>query len=116
MSTQLQFPTPVDGVVDPAAGEDAKVRGMGLAEAATPVPWADACDVAIAVMAATGRVFQAADLIAEQLVGEPARPNQWGPRFAYAAAHGVIEAVGAAQSKRATVHRSLCRTWRGRTT
>lgn len=99
--------------IDAAAGERAKAAGMSEADGATPVPWKDACDAAIEEMARRGVVFQAADLIAEELVDEPLLPSQWGPRFATAARRGVIEPVAAARSKRATVHRSLCMTWRG---
>lgn len=113
MTEQLQFSEPVEGVVDPAAGETAKTDGMALAEANTTPKWADACAAAIEVMARRGGVFQAADLIAEGLVDEPDSPNRWGPAFLRAAAAGVIEACGYAKSKRATVHSSICRTWQG---
>jgi hypothetical protein len=99
VSEQLQFPEPVQGAIDPAAGETAKADGMALATAQ--------------LMARRGTVFQAADLIAEGLVDEPDSPNRWGPAFLRAAAAGVIEAVGYAKSKRATVHSSICRTWQG---
>jgi hypothetical protein len=99
--------------IDPAAGQAAKAVGMSEADGSTPQDWRDACDDAIATMAARGVVFQAADLIEQNLVWEPAHPNQWGPRFSTAARHGVIEPVNAAPSKRATVHSSLCRTWIG---
>lgn len=99
--------------INPAAGQAAKTVGMSEADGATAQDWRDACDDAIAEMAARGIEFQAADLIEQNLVGEPAHPNQWGPRFATAARHGVIEPVNAVPSKRATVHASLCRTWRG---
>ncbi|MFD0256470.1 hypothetical protein ACFVGX_36825 [Streptomyces sp. NPDC127113] len=113
MSEQLQFPEPVHGVVDPAAGETAKADGMALAAANTAIEWADACAAAIELMARRGTVFQAADLIAEGLVDEPDSPARWGPAFLRASRAGVIEAAGVAQSKRATVHRSLCRAWQG---
>lgn len=112
-ATQLQFPEPVHGVVNPAAGERAKEAGMAAAEAATDVSWADACDRAIQTMAARGVPFQASDLIAQGLVNEPEHPAQWGPRFGAAARRGVIRDAGAVPSKRATVHRSLCRQWIG---
>lgn len=112
MSGQLQFPEPVQGVINPAAGEAAKADGMRRIGKLDP-EWAARCDAAIRVMARRGTVFQAADLIAEQLVDEPPHPNCWGGRFAAAEHAGVIEAAGVAQSKRATVHRSLCRTWQG---
>lgn len=113
MSQQLQFPEAAQGTVDPAAGEAAKADGMALAQANTPIEWADACAAAIEVMARRGVEFQAADLIAEGLVDEPDSPNRWGPAFLRASSAGVIEACGYAKSKRATVHSSICRTWTG---
>ncbi|WHM32413.1 hypothetical protein OH540_21150 [Streptomyces sp. BPPL-273] len=110
---QLQFPEAVHGVVDPAAGETAKADGMALAAANTTIEWADACAAAIELMARRGTVFQAADLIVEGLVDEPDSPARWGPAFLRASRAGVIEAAGVTQSKRATVHRSLCRAWQG---
>ncbi|MFP3986939.1 hypothetical protein U9R90_05430 [Streptomyces sp. E11-3] len=113
MSQQLQFPEPVPGTINPAAAARAKTAGMARAAAATRPDWATACRDAIQVMARRGVVFQAADLIAEGLIDEPEHPSQWGPAFGAAAKAGLIEAAGTAPSKRATVHRSLCRTWRG---
>lgn len=113
MTEQLQFTEPVQGSIDPAAGETAKADGMALAQANTPTDWAAACSAAIEQMARRGTEFQAADLIAEGLVDEPDSPNRWGPAFLRAAAAGVIEARGYAKSKRATVHSSICRTWQG---
>jgi hypothetical protein len=113
MTEQLQFSEPVEGVIDPAAGEAAKADGMALAQANTPTEWADECAAAIEEMARRGVEFQAADLIIEGLVDEPDSPNRWGPAFLRAAAAGVIEARGYAKSKRATVHSSICRTWQG---
>lgn len=112
MTGQLQIPEPVQGVIDEVAGETAKVDGVARVRQLDP-EWAAQCDDAIRTMASRGIVFQAADLIAEELVGEPPHPNCWGARFATAARAGVIEAADAAKSKRATVHRSLCRTWQG---
>jgi hypothetical protein len=40
-------------------------------------------------------------------------PEPLGAGVPAAARAGVIEAAGVAQSKRATVHRSLCRAWQG---
>lgn len=115
MTEQLQFSEPVEGAVNVAAGEAAKTNGMALAGANTTVEWADACADAIESMARRGSVFQAADLIAEGLVDEPDSPNRWGPAFLRASRAGVIEAAGVQQSRRATVHRSLCRAWQGTT-
>lgn len=111
---QLQLPAVVEGITDAATGERAKACGMARAAKATPPDWATACDAAIGILAARGVEFQAADLVAEGLVDEPEHPSQWGPRFQAAAHAGVIEAVGYARSKRATVRASVCRTWRGR--
>ncbi|MFR0351824.1 hypothetical protein [Streptomyces sediminimaris] len=113
---QLQFPEPVQGTVSPAAGETAKADGMAAARAHTSPEWADACAAAIELMARRGTVFQAADLIAEGLVDEPDSPNRWGPAFLRAARASVIEPAGVQQSRRATVHRSLCRAWQGTAT
>jgi hypothetical protein len=113
VTEQLQFSEPVEGAVDPAAGETAKSDGMALALANTPAEWADRCAAAIEEMARRGVEFQAADLIAEDLVDEPDSPNRWGPAFLRAAAAGVVEVRGYAKSKRATVHSSICRTWIG---
>lgn len=112
MTGQLQFPEPVHGTVNPAAGEAAKVAGMAKVSQLDP-QWVVDCDKAIRAMAGRGGVFQAADLIAEGLVSEPDSPNQWGPAFRRAALAGVIRPVGYAKSKRATVHSSICRTWTG---
>lgn len=110
---QLQIPTVIHGTVNPAAGEAAKQVGTARAEAATDVSWAAACDAAIETMARRGQPFQAADLIAEGLVDEPEHPSQWGARFGTAARRGIIRAAGAVPSKRATVHKSLCKQWIG---
>lgn len=112
MQLQLEMPA-VPGTVDPAAGERAKADGMALAAAVTEPSWADACQGAIRLMAARGVPFQAADMVAEGLVDEPASPSQWGPQFGIASRAGVVEHYGYAPSKRATVHRSICKTWIG---
>src|SRR5690606_28079037 len=81
-------PASVPSTVNPAAGEAAKQVGVAQAEAATAPDWAAACQAAIAVMAARGVVFQAADLIAEGLVDEPDHPSRWGAAFGRAARAG----------------------------
>jgi hypothetical protein len=112
MSGQLQIPTPVRHTINPARGEAAKTRGMKRAGQLDPT-WAADCDKAIAEMAARGVVFQAADLIAEKLVGEPPHPNCWGARFGKAARLGIIRHAYYGKSSRATVHRSICHHWIG---
>lgn len=113
MTQQLQFPVAIHGAINPAAGEAAKTEGMSLAQAATPIDWATACRNAIELMARRGAVFQAADLLAEGLIDEPEHPSQWGPAFGSAARDGVIRHADYAPSKRATVHKSICKTWIG---
>lgn len=112
--TQLQFPMePVQGTVSAAAGEAAKQDGIACATANTPPDWATACRSAIELMARRGTPFQAADLITEGLVDEPDHSARWGAAFQAAARAGVIEHAGVVPSRRATVHRSLCRQWVG---
>jgi hypothetical protein len=100
--------------IDLAAGERSKAVALAEVDGTTPDGWKARCDAAIEQLAATGQPFQAADLIEQGLVPEPALPAQWGPRFQAAARRGVIEPCGVARSKRATVRASLCLTWRGR--
>lgn len=116
MMTQLQFPEPTEGTVSAAAGETAKADGIARAAANTPSDWATACRAAIELMARRGTPFQAADLIAEGLVDEPDHTARWGAAFMAAAKAGVIEHAGVVPSRRATVHRSLCRQWIGTAT
>ncbi|MFE7954425.1 hypothetical protein [Streptomyces sp. NPDC057413] len=113
MTQQLQFPEPVEGVIDAAAGEAAKADGIARATANTTPEWADACRAAIETMARRGVPFQAADLVAEGLVDEPDHPARWGAAFNAAARAGVIEEAGFVRSKRATVHGSICKQWTG---
>lgn len=115
MTQQLQFPEPVHGAINPAAAARAKSAGMALAAQATRPDWGTACRNAIELMARRGIEFQAADLLAEGLVDEPEHPNQWGPAFGSAARDGVIRHADYAPSKRATVHKSICKTWIGTT-
>ncbi|ONK09494.1 hypothetical protein [Streptomyces sp. MP131-18] len=110
---QLQLPAVVQGAVNPAAGERAKQRGMARAQQRTAPSWAAACQAAIAIMAARGTPFQAADLVREGLVDEPADHHQWGPQLSIAARCGIIRAHGYAPSKRATTKASACRQWIG---
>ena len=113
MSAQLQFPEPVMGAVNPAAGEAAKQDGIARATQNTSPDWATACRNAIAEMARRGVPFQAADLIAEGLVDEPDSTARWGAAFHAAARAGVITEAGFVKSKRATVHGSICKQWIG---
>ncbi|GHH58009.1 hypothetical protein [Streptomyces candidus] len=111
MTTQLQISAPTPGTVNPAAGERAKRKGMAKVRQLDP-EWSARCDEKIAEFAARGVVFQAADLI-EAGLDEPPHPNCWGTRFAAAARAGIVRHAGYGQSKRATVHRSICHQWVG---
>jgi len=83
-----------------------------LAEVNVDPWWLDGALRAIETLAATGRTFQAYDLLALG-VAEPDRPAAWGAAFYAAKAKGLIESVGYAPSKRPTVRGSACREWRG---
>lgn len=116
MTGQLQFPEPVHGTINPAAGEAAKQAGIARANKTArqlDPEWCKKCDTAIETMAARGINFQAADLVAEELVGEPPHPNCWGGRFRAAATRGVIEHVGWDTSHRTTGNSSGLKVWRG---
>ncbi|MCK1813308.1 hypothetical protein MTQ13_03300 [Streptomyces sp. XM4011] len=110
---QTQLTAVIHGTTNPAAAQAAKTAGMAEADAHTGAGWAADCDNAIATMARRGLPFQAADLIEQGLVDEPDHPAQWGPRFGAAARAGTIRHHGYAPSKRATVHKSICKTWIG---
>jgi hypothetical protein len=88
------------------------MRGVEQAGANTDDWWRDCCDRGIAFLAASGVVFQAADLI-DLGVPEPSSANYWGARFQSAARAGVIEPAGYAPSKRRTVAGSIVHLWRG---
>jgi hypothetical protein len=111
MTSQLQFSAPAPGAINPDAGEQAKQQGMKRIGHLDP-EWAAECDKRIAEFAARGIVFQAADLVEDGLA-EPPHPNCWGPRFSKAANDAVIRFAGYGQSKRATVHKSICHQWIG---
>ncbi|MGW2837356.1 hypothetical protein ACWCWD_06545 [Streptomyces sp. NPDC001493] len=113
MTRQLQLSAPIQGAVDPAAGERAKDDGLAATRAATAPDWATACRTAIEELARRGEVFQAADLIAEGLVGEPDHPSRWGGALGSAARAGLIVEAGYVPSKRTTVRRSICKAWVG---
>lgn len=100
-------------ITDPADATAAQHDGMDQATEHTDTDWATQCQNAIALAASLHLPFQAADLVAAGLVGEPRHPNHWGPQFAAAHRAGVIEPAGVAKSKRTTVRNSLCRVWTG---
>ncbi|NJQ04244.1 hypothetical protein [Streptomyces lonarensis] len=102
-----------DGTVDLAAARAARDAALDNVADATPDDWATRCQQAIATLAATGRPFQAADLVEQQLVDEPADHHQWGAQLRAAARAGVILPAGYAPSRRATTRGSACRQWVG---
>lgn len=97
----------------PGAGTPGQIDGMDQAAEHTEGDWAADCQKAIRVAADLGLPFQAADLVAARLVGEPAHPNHWGPQFAAAHRAGLIQPAGAAKSKRPSTRNSLCLLWVG---
>ncbi|MGW7296140.1 hypothetical protein ACWGIB_27605 [Streptomyces xiamenensis] len=113
MTRQTQLTAVIHGTTNPTLAQAAKTAGMAEAADHTDTRWAADCDDAIATMARRGIPFQAADLIEQGLIGEPEHPAQWGPRFGAAARAGTIRHHGYAPSKRATVHKSICKTWIG---
>jgi hypothetical protein len=86
--------------------------GVELVNGNTSAEWRDCCDRAIDELAASGRDFQAADIM---LLGvpDPANPNSLGGAFHRASRAGIIECVGFEPSRRPTVHASIVRVWRG---
>lgn len=88
-------------------------EGVAAAERNGDPWWFDTAMQAVRAMAATGRVFQAYDLVETYRIPEPDHPNRWGALFVRAAHAGVIVPVGAAKSRRPTTAGSLTRTWQG---
>ncbi len=76
-------------------------------------PWRIAAVKGIAHLAASGRVFEAYELIVLQLCPEPAHPSRWGALFNLCANHGLIDHVGYGPSSRPTVKSSAVKFWRG---
>ncbi len=75
--------------------------------------WLDGCLRAIHTLAATGRTFQAFDLITDTGLPEPERSSWWGCAFKRAQSEGIIRRAGYAPSKRPTVRGSACAEWVG---
>lgn len=111
MTRQLHLSIPASAAINPVAGEHAKQAGMRRIAHLDP-QWSADCDKKIAAFAARGTPFQAADLVEDGLA-EPPHPNCWGPRFSAAARAGLIVHAGYTQSKRTTVHKSICHQWIG---
>ena len=86
---------------------------MDRADAGTDEWWRECCDRAIADAAASGQEFQSWDLVLRYGLAEPRDHHQWGPRFAKAAADGVIEWVRYEKSIRPNTRRSVLSVWRG---
>lgn len=75
--------------------------------------WSLGAMSAVELMAATGREFQAVDVAERFKLPDPPHHSAWGRLFSEAHRRGVIVRVGATQSRRRTVNRSLCVLWRG---
>lgn len=75
--------------------------------------WHFEAEAAIAAAARDGLPFQAADLGPRYGLPDPPHPSMWGRAFAAAHARGDIRPVGATQSTRRTVNRSLVMVWVG---
>ena len=73
--------------------------------------WLAGCLEAIRIVAATGRTFQAFDLLPTGLA-EPDKSCWWGRAFREAKRQGLIVRAGYAPSKRPTVRGSACAEWR----
>ncbi|MDQ4032538.1 MAG: hypothetical protein M3332_09825 [Actinomycetota bacterium] len=97
---------------DAPTGEDV-LAGRDQAERNADDWWMRTALHAVRAMAATGRVFQAFDLVETFGTPEPDHPNRWGALLTRAAREGVIVSVGAAPSRRPSTARSLTRIWRG---
>ena len=74
--------------------------------------WLAGCLEAIRTLAASGRTFQAFDLITDTDLAEPERSSWWGSAFKQAQRDGLIVRAGYAPSKRPTVRGSACAEWR----
>ncbi len=101
-------------MTDTQLGFDVEARAQILERVLTNASdeWKRSALTAIGVLAASGRDFQATDLLALG-VEEPDHPNRWGGVMAMAARAGLIEHSGVAPSNRTTTQASLTRTWRG---
>lgn len=87
--------------------------GTAPAMPAPDQPWIDIALRAVRTLAASGRPFQAHDLVLECDVPEPRDHHQWGALMSIARAEGYVTAVAAVPSTRPKTARSLCRLWVG---
>lgn len=92
---------------------ESKAAAMRRAQKGMPAQWRATALQAIEAMAATGRDFQAWDLVEEMGLPDPDHPCRWGEVFRVAARKGLITEVGSARSKRPTTRSSLTLVWRG---
>ncbi len=90
-------------------------EGIALAMAGSDPEWVAKADAAIRDLAATGRPFQAFDVV-QAGCPEPGSPSWWGPRFRIAAKRGLIESAGGSKSIRPGTRGSMLNTWRGTAT
>ena len=92
---------------------DDLLAGRDQAERNADDWWMRTAMQAVRAMAATGREFQAFDLVETYGTPEPDSPKRWGALLTRAGREGLIVRVGAAPSRRPTGARSLCWTGRG---
>lgn len=72
--------------------------------------WEDGALRAVETLAATGRVFTAADVA--ELIPEPDHPCRWGSLFAKAQTLKLIESAGITRSRRRSRNGGYCQQWR----
>jgi hypothetical protein len=100
------------GTVEPTLGDHARDLALTQVLERCPDEWRKKAVLAVATLAARGRVFAAYDLT--QLdVDEPANHHRWGAVINLCAKHGLIESAGYGPSPRPTVKGSAVRFWRG---
>jgi hypothetical protein len=93
-------------------GSSLRDAGVTTVTRNTPQWWKDACDRAIATLAARGVDFTAEDVRA--VVGDPpAHPNAMGARFLAAVKDGLIVKQGYKSPARRSSHASVIAIWRG---
>lgn len=98
----------------PAEARALRDEGISRAEAAEDEFWCRTADQAIRHLAELGYDFSANDCRTLG-VPDPVRPRAWAARFSAAARGGLIEAVGATRSSKATSRGAWVTVWRGTT-
>jgi hypothetical protein len=94
------------GTTSAGPSSPAEHRGAQRADS-DGASWLEAAQPGLMRMAATGRTFQAYDLVEGGFVSEAPRPHLWGGLFGRAVAAGHIVAAGTAPSKRPSGRRTV---------